>query len=94
MDPLSPVKQNHKKLFSLIGTGGRTATTLGNELGSSLRDVGFSLRCLDVFEEPARVRFADELKAQDPVLGEVHVLGEDRHVFVTLVGVGEVGGIS
>ena len=58
--------------------------TLADELGRGLGHVRLGLARLDVRERPLFARLRDELKAEDAVLGEEHVLREDVHAVYPL----------
>ena len=56
------------------------AAALQDELGHAVRHVRLAVGALDVLQDPAAVALAHELEAQDAVLGQVHVGGEDARV--------------
>lgn len=54
--------------------------SLQDKLGHLIGNVRLSRRRLDILEEPATVALGDDLEAQDPILGEVHVGREDTGI--------------
>ena len=61
------------------------ATALRDELGRALGHVRLALGRLDVRQMPLGAGLGDELEAQDPVLGQEHVLLEDVHALDALL---------
>jgi len=52
-------------------------TTLGDKLGNSTRHIGLTVGRLDVLKDPGGVSLGDQLEAEDTILGQVHVGGEN-----------------
>lgn len=61
------------------------SSTLTDELSSSFRHIGFTLRCLDIGKMPFKPSLGHQLKAKNTVLCQEHVLFEDIHPFNTLL---------
>ena len=55
----------------------KPASSLKDELGDLAGGVCDAVRGLDVVKQPSSTTLADELPAQDTILGEVHVCFED-----------------
>lgn len=76
ISPLSRIQATYNR-----GSEGTIEPTpaLANELSGRLRHIGLCFTRLHVGERPLFVRFRDELEAQDTILGQEHVFGEDVH---------------
>ena len=69
----------HQRVYARGEGSVEPSSALGDELGGAFGHVGLPLGGLDVGQVPLGACLGDKLEAENPVLGQEHVLLEDVH---------------